>query len=34
MINIGIRKKYKIYDKQDLCRIGNVDETPIVFEMY
>jgi len=29
-----MRKKYKIYNEQDLCRIGNVDETPIVFEIY
>ena len=30
-INIAIRKKYKIIGEQDLCRIGNVDETTIDF---
>ena len=33
-ISIKIRKKFNILDDQDLCRIGNVDETPIVFEMF
>lgn len=29
-----LKKKFKIYDEQDLCRIGIVNEIPIVFEMY
>ena len=33
-INISIRKKYKIIDEKDLCRIVNVNETPIVFKIY
>lgn len=34
IINISIRKKFNILDEQDLCRIGNVDEAPIVFKMF
>ncbi len=33
-ININIRKKFNILDEQDLCRIGKVDQTPIVFEIF